>query len=761
MRYRLSFTLTQAYLISFILLAMWAFFGYFTMHRQISAQEKYAQLINVSGRQRMLSQRTALLALRFFEFHRNSDRAELLDLKRSMEKDHLYLLSNLPEPSLYRIYFADPHLLNERAEAYFNLLEAFIKAPDAAASEEIFRKSALLLPELDHAVQVWENESDRKTMQLMRLEIYILLGTILTLVLEAVFILRPTLRRANLSTSELQRLVREKTKKLTVYQRIFANSNDGIIVTDSTNIIQEVNPAFTRVTGYKAREVVGEKPVLLKSTHLSDSFYQAFWSDLYRQGYWSGEFINRKKDGSVYHQFTYAFVLRDEQENVKYHIAIISDVSASKADRQRLEYLALYDMLTGLPNRAYLTSQLSTAIERSKRYKEKFALILVDLDNFKWINDTLSHRIGDIVLQEVANILKNCTRSMDTVSRIGGDEFILLIEKIHLENSLAMLLEKIQEQMNSPLQVDEHQIFITCSMGVAIYPDDAETQEELMKVADTAMYCAKHTGKNQFSFFTQELNLEVQEQSRIEHGLQEAIAGEEFSLLFLPVFCLEDQSIAGYEALLRWYNANLGPVEPSRFLPVAEAMGYIKDIDFWMLRRIREILEQDENGAWGISVNISTKTLAYKDFVADVCEVFRGSSICHRIVIDIPENALLAESLIIGDVLTALAEAGFKFAVDNFGSGYTSIRELQHLPVDFLKIDKTLIQEVDTSPDARKIVRAVMAMGEEMSIQVIAAGIETDGQLSFLQEVCGCRYGQGYLFSEPVSLADLHPGWLL
>jgi len=753
----LSFSLTQAYLISFILLAMWAFFGYLTMHKQISAQEKYAELINVSGRQRMLSQRTALLTLRVLEFNRNSDRAELLDLKRNMEKDHLYLLSNLPDPSLYRIYFADPYLLNERTEDYFNQLDAFIQAPAVATSEDIFRKSAQLLPELDNAVQVWEDESDKKTKQLMRLEGYILLGTILTLVLEAVFILRPTLRRANLTTSQLQRLVREKTKKLTIYQMIFANSNDGIMITDSTNAILEVNPAFSRVTGYKAGEVVGEKPVLLKSTHLSDSFYRAFWDDLYRKGYWSGEFINRKKDGSVYHQFTYAFVLRDEQDNVKYHIAIICDVSASKADRQRLEYLALYDMLTGVPNRAYLTSQLSTAIERSKRYKEKFALILVDLDNFKWINDTLSHRIGDIVLQEVANILKNSIRSMDTVCRIGGDEFVLLIEKINLENSLAMLLEKILEEMSEPLQVDEHQISITCSMGVAIYPDDAETQEELMKVADTAMYCAKHTGKNQFSFFTQELNLEVQEQARIEHGLQQAIAREEFSLLFLPVFCLEYQNIAGYEALLRWNNAELGPVEPVRFLPVAEAMGYIKEIDFWMLHRIRNILEQDENGTWGISVNISTKTLAYKDFVEEVREVFRGSSVCHRIVFDIPEIALLAESLVVGEVLTALAAAGFKFAVDNFGTGYASIRELQRLPVDFLKIDKTLIQEVDTSPDARKIVRTVMAMGKEMSIQVIAAGIETEGQLSFLQKAGGCRYGQGYFFSEPVSQAALHP----
>ena len=745
-------SLTQAYAITFLLLAMWALFAYMTMYNQISAQKKYAQLINVSGKQRMLSQRTALLANHYLQTKDPSFLTELDEYYQDMRADHLFLIKHIPSPAVDSIYHSVPFRLEEKNRSYFELLDKFRSQPDLFSTTQIYLQTSQLLPLLDHAVNVYEQESDQKTARLMRLEGYILAGTLLTLILEALYIVRPALRRANWNMDRLRRMVNKQTERLTVYEQIFANSNDGIVITDSDNRILEVNPSFSRISGFSPEEVLGQTPAILKSTHQEAGFYKKFWEALYAQGHWSGEFINRKKDGSIYYQLTYAFVLRDSAQRIKYHVGITSDVSEMKEDKNRLEYLALYDMLTDLPNRSYLVNQVRKAMERSKRFHHKLAVILLDLDNFKSINDTLTHRIGDMVLKRVGGALAECTRSTDTVARVGGDEFVMLVEEIENENSLITIMEKIQEFLSKPMQIEEYQIAVTCSMGVAIYPDDAVSYDNLLQYADTAMYHAKNSGKNQFSFFTGELNAAVQEKIKIENALKSAIADDEFSLVFQPMVRLADERIAGFEVLLRWSCNDLGWVSPDVFIPVAEALGQIRMIDNWVLQQVRDILIVNSFNGLHFSVNISAKRFSHKDFLAEVTEIFRGTGVQDRIVLELTETAIIEDIEHTGRVLAALKEQGFKIAIDDFGTGYSSFYHLKYLPIDALKIDKSFVMDMEQDANARVIVDSIISMAGKMDLYVVAEGIETAAQLAYLRLRKKCTYGQGFFLSVPLSL---------
>ncbi len=743
-------SLTQAYIIAFLLLGMWAFFAYLTMHSQIQAQDKYAQLINVSGKQRMLSQRTALLANHYLYSQDPAYLDELKDNLRLMKEDHDFLVGHIPSRTIHDIYFRPPYRLEEKTRAYFDLLDQFVGRTGRFTSTQIYVKTSQLLPVLDHAVNIYEQESSQKTAWLMRLEGYILAGSLLTLLLEALLIIRPALRRANWNNRKLAEMAARQTEKLTIYEQIFANSNDGIMITDKDNRILDSNPSFTRITGYRADEVKYKKPDILKSSHQEDSFYRNFWNELDHQGKWTGEFINRKKDGSIYYQRTYAFLLRDDDRQIKYHVAIMSDISEMKEDKNRLENLALYDMLTHLPNRALFHSQVHKAIERSRRYQHKLAVILIDLDNFKSINDTLTHRVGDQVLQNVGEILDSCTRNLDTVARLGGDEFVMLIEEIEDENHLLPILEKIQMRLAEPMQVDSYQLPVTCSMGVAIFPDDADTYETLVQYADTAMYHAKKSGKNRFSFFTGQLNDAVQQRLLIEHELAAAMANQEFFLKFQPIFALEGQTVAGYEVLLNWQNKTLGRVPPETFLPVAESLGQIRAIDNWVLEQVRGLLEGGCFGQGCLAVNISAKRFGQKDFVDDVRAIFTDSSVAKRITLELTEAALVDDIDSARGTLDRLAAAGFSISLDDFGTGYSSLSELNHLPIHSLKIDKSFVMAMESSGRERMIIDSIIAMAQKMDLKVIAEGIETPQQLDYLRASGYCQYGQGYYFSEPL-----------
>ena len=750
-----TISLTQAYIISFFLLAMWGVCAYLTMFSQIKAQEQYAELINISGKQRMLSQRTALLANYYLETGERDFLEKLQHHHHLMQADHQYLVANLPSQELKDLYFAEPSALDSKSRDYFLLLERFERDSESYSIELIYQRTSQLLPLLDHAVKVYQEESDRKTARLMRLEGYILGGTLLTLLLEALFILRPALRRANWNMSQLQRMVAEQTRQLAIYQRIFANADDGIMITDAENRIIEVNPAFSRITGYEAAEVIGEKPSILKSSHQDAAFYAAFWHDLFQHSHWTGEFINRKKDGSVYYQLTYAFLLYDAARNVDYHVGIMSDVSGIKEDKNRLEHLALYDMLTRLPNRSYLMTQMQKALERARRHRHRLAVILLDLDNFKSINDNLTHRVGDLVLKNTGQLLQQCVRSTDTVARLGGDEFVLLAEEVPDEDRLICILEKIQACLDEPMTVDDYQLQVTCSMGVALYPDDAQTRDSLLQFADTSMYHAKRLGKNQFSFFTSELNAAVQEKIKIENGLKQAIGKDEFHLMFQPVVKLKDRKIVACEVLLGWRNAALGTVPPEKFIPVAEGLGLIRMIDNWVLQKVRSLLKAGVFRDCLLSVNISAKRFSHNDFLREVEQIFAGFEVDGRIVLELTETAIIEDINHTRDVLEALKQQGFRIAIDDFGTGYSSLYHLKHLPIDFVKIDKSFVMDMLSDDSARIIVDSIISMAQRMDLTAVAEGIETEEQFAYLLENGQNLLGQGYYFSYPRRLEDI------
>ncbi len=747
-------SLTQAYIIAFLLLAMWALFAYLTMLNQIQAQEQYAALINVSGKQRMLSQRTALLANHFLDSRDPAFLDELKEHRLLMLDDHEFLVSHIPSDEIHAIYYDKPYRLEDKTRAYFQLLERFIAKPDTFTTIQIYLKTSSLLPVLDHAVNVYEQESRDRTALLMRLEGYILLGSLLTLLFEAFFIIRPALKRATLTHNELAQMVEDQTERLTIYKQIFANSNDGILITDADNVVIDVNSSFSRIAGFSAEEVKGKKPDILKSSHMDSSFYDHFWRDLLDDEHWSGEFINRKKDGSIYHQRTYVFLLKDGKGEVKYHIGIMSDVSEMKEDQNRLENLALYDVLTHLPNRALFYSQVQKAIERSRRYQHKLALILFDLDNFKSINDTLSHRIGDHVLQNIGTLLTNCTRNLDTVARFGGDEFVMLIEEIQNENNLVPILEKIQKLLAEPMNIESYQLHITCSMGVAIFPDDADNYETLLQYADTAMYHAKKHGKNQFSFFTAQLNDAVQQRLRIERELVNALGNKEFRLRFQPVFNLHERRIIGFEVLISWYNPTLGIVPPEEFISVSESLGTIHAIDRWVLESVRDLLAAGKFNGLSLSVNISPKCFGRPDFIADIEEIFSASEVCHQVIFELTEEGIAKDVSYAKETLEELARAGFKIVIDDFGKGNSSLDQLVSLPVTALKIDKGFVSSVEQSEQGRVATNSIVAVAEKMKVMPIAEGIETAEQLDFLLTESHCSYGQGYYLAHPLELEE-------
>nr|WP_320116552.1 EAL domain-containing protein [uncultured Desulfuromonas sp.] len=748
-------SLTKAYLVSFLLLAMWAFFAYLAMHNQIVSQKHYAELINISGKQRMLSQRTALVAELSLVSNSQKSFQELSLLKEQMERDHSFLVNNIPSDMLEDVYFSKPVQLDLAARNFFEVLDQFIDHEPGITAEDIVRHASSLLPTLDGAVKQYQKESEQKTASMMRVEGYILFGTLLTLILEAVFILKPTLRRANLNLYQMKEMVDSQTKQLRIYEKIFCHANDGIMITDPKNKIIEVNPAFSRITGYSDKEVLGRDPSVLKSAEQEPVFYEGFWDDLLNKGEWSGTFVNLRKNGEKYYQDSYAFLLRDEQGEIEHHIGVLNDITKLVEGKKRLEFMALHDALTGLPNRTYLKTQVEHAIEHSKRHGSMVALVMLDLDNFKMINDTFSHRIGDQLLKSVGNAFADVLRKTDVVSRIGGDEFILLVDDLKEEADLTAILKKIQSVLARPIHVEGKELHVNASMGIAVFPDDAADYDTLMKYADTAMYHAKNSGKNKFVFFTDELNKFVEEQLCIEQGLKKAIKNNELYLMLQPVVYLDSGKLKGFEALLRWENEALGLVPPDIFIPVAERCGQIHDIDKWVLIQAKKMIESGSVGNYSIAVNLSAKCFLQKGFHRQVARLFKRSAAQKQIILELTETAIMDNVEYTASALKLLRARGVRVAVDDFGTGFSSLYQLKHLPIDFIKIDKTFVQDMLNNEKDRVIVDSVLFMAERLNVEVVAEGIETLEQLEYLAKNSSCQFGQGYYFSKPQKMADI------
>lgn len=550
------------------------------------------------------------------------------------------------------------------------------------------------------------------------------------------------------------------------------DSREGMLVTDARAVIQRVNRAFTEVTGYSAEEAIGRTPAMLRSDRHDQAFYRRLWESIAREGSWRGQIWNRRKDGQIYPEWLSISAIRDQSGEITHYFASFSDISEPKEAERRISELAFYDPLTDLPNRRLFLDRLEQALFASARTERRGALCLLDLDNFKRLNDTRGHDVGDQLLVEVARRLRRCVRQGDTVARLGGDEFVVLIDELGRDDIPAAshaeaVTEKIREALERPFVLSGIEVRITTSIGVSLFPTPAEGMDDLLKHADLALYAAKEAGRNRARFFNPEMQAAIDARTELEAGLHRALANGEFLLHYQPQVATDGRLI-GVEALLRWEGRD-GAISPGHFVPLAEETGLILPIGDWVLETAcRQIAEWSRHPATGhihVSVNISPRQFRQPDFVTRVQSILNRTTANPRhLVIEVTEG-LIADGPGGADGMHGIVETmgelkrlGVGLSMDDFGTGYSSLSRLKHVPLDELKIDRSFVQDVVHDPHAEGIVVAIISMCQSLGLRVVAEGVETDAQRRVL-ESHGCHVHQGFLFS-PAVPADHVPGLL-
>jgi len=539
-------------------------------------------------------------------------------------------------------------------------------------------------------------------------------------------------------------------------------SQEGMVVTDADGIILRVNRAFTESTGYSAEEVVGQTPRILRSGLHDDRFYRQMWISIREQGGWQGEVWDKRKNGEIYPKWLNISAVKDETGKITHFVGTHFDITERKLAEERINALAFYDQLTDLPNRTLLQDRLTQALAQCARTSNYGALLFIDLDNFKTLNDTKGHEMGDLLLKEVATRLRQCIREVDTAARLGGDEFVVVLSNLSQLPSVAAatteaISEKILHSIAQPFKVGRLDHQCSASIGVALFHGRQSSTDELMRQADLAMYRAKGAGRNQVRFFDPVMELEVHAQADLERDLRRALEEQQFVLHYQPQV-LEDGHIIGAEALLRWHHPERGLVPPGEFIPVAEASGLILDIGMWVLktacRQLAEWSKQPGLSALSIAVNVSAKQFRQRDFEDQVLAVLKKTGArAERLKLELTESMLAQEIDHLVERMQRLRSAGVQFSLDDFGTGYSSLAYLSQLPIDQLKIDQSFVRDVLTNPNDAAIARTVVALGKSLGLSVIAEGVETEAQREFLMS-SRCYAYQGYLFSKPLEVAN-------
>ena len=534
---------------------------------------------------------------------------------------------------------------------------------------------------------------------------------------------------------------------------VFTGSHDAIIITDADNRIVSVNKAFTEITGYTAEEAIGQNPKMLQSGRHDRDFYQGLWVQLCETGYWQGEIWNRRKNGEPYPEWLSISAIKDERGNTVNHIAIFTDISQAKEAREYIQFLAHYDPLTQLPNRILLQDRLTQAIAGAQRRKDKVAIMLLDLDRFKNINDSLGHDCGDALLVEMAARIKGLLREEDTVARLGGDEFVIVLQNLKTAKDANPSAHKIMEALREPFLLDAHQIMVTPSIGISIYPEDGQDSNGLMKNADAAMYAAKKSGRNNYMFFSSDMNAGALERLSLENGLRCALQRDEFRLCYQPRVNIQTGRIVGFEALLRWLHPELGLILPGQFIPLAEETGLIVPIGVWVLRTAcRQNREWQELGLPPVTMAVNLSALQFRQhgIKETVLEALTDSKLGGiHLELELTESVVMENPAVAAEILRQLKKIGVKLSVDDFGTGYSSLAYLKSFPIDTLKIDQSFVRDLVVDADDAAIVSAIISMAHDLGLEVIAEGVETLQQLHFLR-ARQCDEAQGYLFQRPV-----------
>lgn len=542
-------------------------------------------------------------------------------------------------------------------------------------------------------------------------------------------------------------------EKLRLGESVFENSEEAIVVTDSGNRIISVNPSFAKITGYTQEEVMGKDPKAMSSGRHDREFYLEMWDSINNTGHWHGEIWDKRRNGEIYPKWLSISTVKDEKGGVANYIGMFADITERKKAEEKLDYMAHFDPLTGLPNRLLLKDRTEQAIAASNRSRNKAGILFLDLDNFKNINDSFGHSLGDILLHSVSERLKDVLRDSDTIARVGGDEFIVLLSGIEGSNDAARVVRKITESMREPFAVKYHILNITTSIGISIYPDDGTDYDTLIKNADTAMYRAKEVGRDTYQFFTQEMNDRVLERMSMENSLRQAIKMEEFILHYQPQVDIGTGSITGIEALIRWQHPENGLVPPGSFIHIAEDSGLIVPIGEWVLRTAcRQNRDWQKAGlpAVPMAVNLAAIQFRQENLLDIVKKAVKDADINPQYVeLEITERAVMSNVEDAIAVMQEMKAMGLKLTIDDFGTGYSSLSYLKRFPIDKLKIDQSFVRDITTDPNDAAITLAIISMSHSLGLRVIAEGVETPEQLAFLREH-GCDEIQGYYFSKPL-----------
>ncbi len=551
----------------------------------------------------------------------------------------------------------------------------------------------------------------------------------------------------------------ESERQIRLTSRVLANSDEAVLISDANNNIVYVNEAFTRITGYTLLDVFGCNPRILSSRRHDQNFYREMWQQISSEGTWHGEIWDQRKNGEAYPKWLNISCVHDNDGKVCNYIGIFTDITKRKADEALLAFLAYHDPLTKLPNRSLLRDRFYQALGTTKRGDGGMvALLFLDLDQFKNVNDTLGHEAGDRLLVAVAKRLQGCVREIDTVSRLGGDEFVIVLTDVPNSHAVSSVVQKILQHLGEVFEIDQHRLISSGSVGIALYPEDGDDFDTLLKVADTAMYHAKDSGRNTYRFYTDKMNLDAMERLKMRHGLSDALAKQEFVLHYQPQFDINSGELQGLEALIRWNHPEAGLMLPSKFIAIAEETGQIVPIGEWVIREAcRQAKSWQMEGYQPVKVAVNLSSLQFKrgDIIKMVTDLTEEHALDPQYLeLELTESIMLQDVEYILDIVEKLKALSFTLSIDDFGTGYSSLAYLKRFRVDKLKIDHSFVRNLEIDRHDFAIVRTIIQLANGFDLRTIAEGVETQGQLDILRGA-GCHEVQGYFFSHPLPAAQV------
>lgn len=558
--------------------------------------------------------------------------------------------------------------------------------------------------------------------------------------------------RARLESVQRRRAQAEVSK----LNSALTHAADGVMVTNRDGEIEYVNPAFENITGFKREAILGSKPSILKSDQHDADFFANLWKTILQGEVFRGVLVNRRHDGTLYHEEKTITPLKDSRGGITHFISTGKDISDRIKVQEKLEFMAHHDAITGLPNRVLLLDRIEQAIIRARRDNKGVAVLFLDLDGFKAINDTVGHHVGDRFIAEVAARLPSSVRERDTVARLGGDEFAIVMEGMHVMSAVSKIARKLLRDLAEPFQVDGMDLYVTGSIGVARYPSDGEDVHTLLRKADTAMYRAKQAGKNTHRFYSQVEGEEDVQRLELEQQLRRAVERKEFLVYYQPQVSIDTSTVVGAEALLRWQHPTRGIVEPANFIAVLEETGLIQEVGEWVLREACITAKQWEMQGLSLrmAVNLSSRQFVKRDLVGSIARILDETGMAPKLLnIEITEGTLASKFDSTIEILKKLNALGVTVSVDDFGVGYSSLNYLKRFPIHKLKIDQSFVRDVTHDPDDAAIATAIIALAHSLRLDVIAEGVETLEQLFFLSRH-GCHEVQGHLLSAPLPAED-------